>query len=549
MAGLGFANPEKRRAQMLASLHGSTSPIATSAVPMEGQGRIPPPQPQMPQMPSPGAPAPGSVQPLPMPPYTPQTPNSPPDPGHVQPLPMQPFQPQAQAPAPDVEEDDADKPPWYKVVGAIGHVLLSADAGYRGAAMPESPFEGEQDQEMQVQEFVFNTAARAWEAMRNAPPENRAAMMEKFGEIIRKVAPDFDFTTFAEGMMSDPEKADMIAPTMAVLSEDAKSMFMARLRQMPGDSSQNAATLLQDDEFMQSLQDFDDKRNGAVLNFKMQKIRAVMVSMQMDPNTFEGMSPEDFARVNDQLPEKYRLTPSELGTLRRHPEHGSVIGMGGRPSGKDPDLDSSTGYRPPGRVPPRPSAVLEDDDEPTDGDEEDTPVPRAPSPRPSAPPRSGPTKPGGPSAPPRAPAAQPPAGGNPWMRQAQAKAGPARAPARPQAPTARAPAPVKPKAPLPSTPPTSGPASGPYYPPGWKPRTPKPRQEPVPVTKVEAVGHRPKKPAVAARPATTPAQPSRRTGEVRKVFPKDVTIPGFGPVKKGEALVYNYETGQWRRSK
>jgi len=41
-------------------------------------------------------------------------------------------------------------------------VILSADAGYRGTAQPDNPFAKDQDQEMQVQQFIMNTAARGW---------------------------------------------------------------------------------------------------------------------------------------------------------------------------------------------------------------------------------------------------------------------------------------------------------------------------------------------------------------------------------------------------
>lgn len=51
-------------------------------------------------------------------------------------------------------------------------------------------------------------------------------------------------------------------------------------------------------------------------------------------------------------------------------------------------------------------------------------------------------------------------------------------------------------------------------------------------------------PAKKAAPAAAPAKRERRI-----VVPKDTNIPGFGKAKKGDVLIYDYETGQYRRGK
>ena len=510
MVGLGFANPERKRAEMLARLNGSTSPVATAAQPMLGPETgpaMPPPQAPQPQMPAGGAPTPA---PLPMPQIPATIPQS------VQPPP----------PAPAAEEDG---PAWHEVVGALGHIILSADAGYRGAAMPENPLAGQQDQEMQVQQFIMNTAARGWEAMRNAPPEQRQAIMKTFADIIHKVDPNFDYEAFVDGLMSDADRVDQMAPQIAMMSDEAKEMFMARVRAAGGDPAAAAADIIKDQSFMKTLTDFDDSRNMKVMPYKLERIRAALVSMGMDPMMFANMTPEEFAKVNNELPEKARLTPAELATLMRQPSLGKILGLryaDEAPEDGAPSMDNEAGYRPPSR-PQRPSAVMPDED-PMDGEGSDAPPPRAPvSPRPSARPASPPATP-----PARGPSAQRPAPG-PQAANPGVSRMPAPAPARPAAP---AKPPAKPPA-------RTAPAKQPYYPPGFQPRTPKPRQEPVPVTKVEVVGKRP------AKKAPAPERQQEAPRERRVVAPKDMEIPGFGPVKKGEALVYDYATGTWRRAK
>lgn len=516
MVGLGFANPERKRAEMLARLHGSTSPVATAAQPMLGPEMGPAmPQPQPPQMPGGGAPSPA---PLPMP----QIPAT---------IPQAAQPPQA---APAEAEDDG--PAWHEVIGALGHVILSADAGYRGAAMPESPFAGQQDQEMQVQQFIMNTAARGWEAIRGADPENRPAIMKTFADIIRKVDPNFDYEAFVDGLMSDPERVDQMAPQIAMMSDEAKEMFMARVRSSGGDPAAAAAEVIKDDAFMRTLTDFDDERNMKVMPYKLERVKSALISMGMDPMMFANMTPEEFARVNNELPEKARLTPAEIATLRRQPSLGKILGLryaDQAPEGDAPTMDGEAGYRPPSR-PTRPSAVMPDE-EPMDGEGSDAPPPRAPvSPRPSARPASPPAPP-----PARGPSAQRP---RPAPGPQAANPGVSRMPA---------PAPAKPAAKPPAKPPArTAPAKQPYYPPGFQPRTPKPRQDPVPVTKVDAVGKRPEKRTVAPKPSVpVDAAATEAPRERRVVAPRDMEIPGFGKVKKGEALVYDYKTGAYRRAR
>ena len=485
MAGLGFANPELKKAQLLAQLNGST------AVPMGGQ----PPAPQMPQMPTP--------QRLPMPNMDVQ-PQAAPTP---QPLPMPNMDvapPQVGPQAPDMSKapkGGKDIPQWAKIAGAIGHIILSADAGYNGRAMPESPFGGQhsQDQEMQVQRFLMNTTARAWEAIRKAPPEQREQIKQMYADAISKVDPSFDFNGFMDKTASDADWVDQIAPDVATFSDDAQTMFMAKVRQHGGDPATAAADVLKDQAFMKSLQDFDDQKNVPVLKYKLQRIKAAMVSMQMAPDTFGGMTMDDLRRINDELPESVRLTPSELSSLARHPEMAGVIGMSPPKDDSEPTgLDHAAGYQPPSRPAPyqRPRHPEDPGDEgneeepPPDDQTEDAPDPVAPPPR-------------------------RPAGPPPTKRPA------APAPRSQQGPQTKPPAPKE----------------KPYYPPGWKPRTPA-----VPTTKVDAVGKRPSKQAAA------PVQkPAGQQGEKRIRVPKDMTIPGYGQARKGDVLIYDYATGQYRR--
>jgi len=503
MAGLGFANPERKRAEMLARMHGSTSPVATAAQPMLGPEMGPAmPAPQQPQpqaqMPGVAPPTPPTPAPLPMPQIPATIPQS------------------AQPPQAEAEAED-DGPAWHEVIGALGHVILSADAGYRGTAQPDNPFAKDQDQEMQVQQFIMNTAARGWEAIRKADPENRPAIMKTFAEIIRKVDPNFDYEAFVDGLMSDPDRVDQMAPQIAMMSDEAKEMFMARVRAAGGDPATAAAEVIKDETFMKTLTDFDDERNMKVMPYKLERVKAALISMGMDPMMFANMTPEEFARVNNELPEKARLTPAEIATLRRQPSLGKILGLryaDEAPEGGSPTMDGEAGYRPPSR-PQRPAAVMPDE-EPMDDGGDFAPPSRAP-----APPRS--------SARPASPPAPPPARGPSAPRPA-----PAPAPKRPTTP-----------APQPSGKAPSKPSS-PYYPPGWNPRTPKPRPEPAPVTKVDVPGSRPKKPA---QPAPAPDTQSEGSRERRVVMPKDMEIKGFGKVKKGDVLVYDYKSGTYRRAK
>lgn len=451
--GLGFANPELQKAQLLASLNGSTSiPKNVMAV-----GKV-------------AESAPAQV----------------PQPAVQQKLPTQAMttiQPEARSNLTSADATNSSStaqttaakkgPDFYETAGALGHIILSIDAGLRNQPMPDPPGgdpRAAQDQEMQVQEFVMNTAARAWEAMRKAPIEQRSAMMQQFEEVIRRVTPDFDLRQFIEGLMDDEDWVDQIAPEVAMMSEEAKSMFMARVRASGQDLAESASSLLKDREFMDGLRGFDDNRNAPVLKYKLQRVRAAMVSMQMDENTFAGMSFEDFQRVNDQLPESVRLTPSEIATMRRRPDLGAIIGLsgseqatGGIDRGGPPTLDRAATYSPPKS--PATNAIKSSE---APGQGQGPPRPQ-PSPRASAPqPRTAPQKPQTPSAP------------------------------------------------------------RPNYPPGWNPDM---------VTKVEVVGRRPRK--------ETTASPQR---ERRVVVPRDMDIPGYGRARKGDALIYNYETGEYRRS-
>lgn len=73
-----------------------------------------------------------------------------------------------------------------------------------------------------------------------------------------------------------------------------------------------------------------------------------------------------------------------------------------------------------------------------------------------------------------------------------------------------------------------------------------PKRDGVPVTRVDAVGQRPKK--TAPPPATPPKAPGGMApGERRVKASKDTTVPGLGKVKAGEIIIYNDETGEYRR--
>ena len=524
MAGLGFANPEAHKGQRLALMNGAASIPAygqtVSPSQMQGGAHLPTPSAQ--SMPAPPVnPAGGQ----PTPPYgsigAPQAA-------------MQAFQaaqsgspgtaPGAPGTDPEAPPED-DGPEWYKVAGAIGHVLLSIDAGYHGRGMPEGPeaeWRAQQDQEMQLQEFVINTVAQGWEASRKAPLESREEILGLYEAAIKKVAPEFDFRGFIKKLESDGDRVDALAPQLATFSPEAKSLFMARVRSRGGDPAAAAADAVKDPDFMKQLQDYDDNKNAAPLKFKLHKIRAAMKQLGMADDAFADLSPDDLSRINDLLPENSRLTPSELATLRRKPEYGTIIGMKPPPQ---PGLDREAGYRSdtPRARPPQAGA----DDDLEDGGLDDAPPPADP-PRRSPPPRSAPT-------PRRAPQGPKP---------------PARPTAKPRAGAAT---------------PNSAADQLASKRPGWKPpekgaskiqrgasstssaanllpnRAVKPR---APV-KMEMTAEMPGvAPAKKAAPAAAPAKRERRI-----VVPKDTNIPGFGKAKKGDVLIYDYETGQYRRGK
>jgi hypothetical protein len=506
MAGLGFANPELQRAQRLAMLNGST------ALPM-GAGA---PAPQM--MPAPQAQAPAMPQQqLPPSPQLPQQAQAPMP--QAQPPVAPPAAAQSSVPAPDAEDDGLGH--YAKIAGAIGHVILSAEAGYNGKPMPPSPFgdpADKQAQDMKLTQFLMNTVARGWEASRNAPPEQRNKMLQQFSDVIKRVAPDFDFMGFIDALETDGDKVDELAPQLATMSEEAKRMFMARVRASGQDPAQAAAEAIKDDAFMKQLAEYDDEVNVPSLNMKLYKVKQAMKSLQMPEDAFSGMTIEDLRRVNEQLPESARLTPSELSTLARHPEMGEVIGM--RPPGRQPGgVDDATGYVPK-KLPPRPTPRPETDD--TDLEDETPPAPDEVAP------------------------AQPPA--------------PRRPAPRPQ------PSPQGAAAPRQDSKPKPAPS---YYPPGWKPRQPKPVEgappaqakpaprtvkpaAPVPVSMTAG----PKKAAQApARDQISVDMPDRKAPEKKQFttqrfrVPRDMQVPGVGPVKKGEVIIYIPETGAYRRGK
>jgi hypothetical protein len=477
MPGLGFVNPELLKARKLALMNGSTL------------------QPGQPQPAASAPPPPSAVQQLPMPPMGGQ--GGPPPPQSVQPLPMPAMDPaQSQAPpaydGPPVQDG---APEWTRIAGAIGHIILSADAGYHGRAMPAPP-EGagtkDQDQEMQVQYFLTNTVARAWEAVRNAAPEQRDKIIGLYSDAIRKVDPTFDLKKFMDEASSDSDWVDRVAPDVATMSDEAQAMFMAKVRQRGGDPATAAADVVKDQEFMKSLQDFDDRRNSPVLKYKLQRIRAAMVSMGMDPDTFAGMSMDDFARVNAELPEKARLSPSEMSTMRRHPDLAAALGMttpspegeSGPTSEQRPTgLEKASGYTPPSRPSERrPPAARQ---APTEDAARPPPSPRRPA---NAPPR--------PAAP---------------------------APRNQQGPQTRPAPPATPK------------KQAPYYPPGWNPRTPK-----------RPTAQQPAAPPRSPTPA--PRTPEPASAERRVVASRDVEVPGVGKVKKGEVVIYDSKTGKYRRA-
>jgi len=381
--GLGFARPELRKAQMMAKLNGSTAlpqdPGADFQPPQQGMG-----PPQAPPAAASQPPPASSVQPLPMPDM------------QVQPR----SAPQQQAPQEAPPEADDGTPQWAKIAGALGHIILSADAGYHGRPMPEPPGgdpRQQQDQEMRKTEFLFNSVARAWEISRNAEPGKREAMLQQFDEAIRRVEPNFDLMEMMDSLETDADRVDEMAPDLAAMSPEAKDMFMSGLRARGGDAAA-AADLLKDKTFMQTLQDFEDRRNATALKFKSAQFRQAMKKLGMPDDSFKDTSPDDFAAFNEQMPKGAQLTPSEMQSIKRRPELAALFGLRS-PQTQDPQtLDSRAGVSrptsdgPAAGAPSRPAA---------------SPPPPAASP--TAPPSSPRTRPRAPvtsKAPPPAPPAK-----------------------------------------------------------------------------------------------------------------------------------------------
>lgn len=497
--GLGFANPELRRAQMLAQLNGST------ALP-RGAGTSQPPTPAPTETPPPSA-----VGQIPMPEMPVVGPGGRPSPQDVQQLPLEmpmvgPGAPQQQGAAqpPQVEKGAS----WAQIAGAIGHVLLSADAGYHGRALPKynDPMKAEQDEAMREAEFLINTTARGWEVARKAPPGQREGMLQAFEQAIARVAPDFDFRGFIDGLETDAERMDTVAPQLATMSPEAKEMFMAALRARGGDATA-AAELLKDEQFMNTLTDFEDRRNSPVVNYKLQAIKAASAKIGVDPETFKNMTADDFAALNDQLPEQARLTPSEISTLKRNPQLGAAIGLRNPAADEENQtLDSRAGVTPAPAPRTQPGAAR-------------PPTPE-PATQPARPPRAAgrPVTDRGPTAPP----------------QAQPKA------AKPAA---------KSKAQKPAGPPIMPEGEGAVYNrPGYRPEYADPAfqravqgeaaKRGVPREQVSQ--------AMSVRQADAPSQQGGAPAQRFKA-PKDMTIPGVGRVKAGEVVIYDPATGKYRR--
>lgn len=525
--GLGFANPELKRAQLLAQMNGST------AIP-RGAGGPPPVSPDI--QGGPNA-APSQVQPPPMP---------------QQPMPQQMPPPQAMGaaaagaqsaqPAQDPSMDPAGQgdgtPRWAKIAGAIGHILLSVDAGYHGRGMPSAPDyldpQKEQDQNMQVAEFLVNTTARAWEVSRKAPAGAREGMLEQYKQAIQRVAPDFDFDGFMRAMQTDAERMDQVAPDLATLSEDAKRMVMAQI-DARGGNAQAAAGVIQDQDFMRGVMQFEDQRNTPALRMKLQGIQDAMKKLGMPPDALADATPDGFRQFNENLPERYRLSPSEIGTLRRNEAMQRMIGLGATPQeqGEDPTLESRAGRRPPPQAlaPPRQSDP---------GEQE--PVASAPSPRRANPP----PQPGSSRPPPQRPAPQaqrppaqrpaaPPASqgsGNAFLDEMVRRGEDGRrelerrgVKAEEFVPRANAAA-AEMNRYLDET-------GADRYPIEEAMQQQQQQQRP-PQQDARKPGRQPEKPA--AKP-----QPQRFT------VPKDMTLPGVGKVKKGDPVIYDQSTGKYRR--
>lgn len=380
--GLGFANPELKRAQMLAQLNGSTRlPANPGSGPPPVSADLPGRAPAMPA-------APQAPQPAPQ-----QAPTIDPSAALAAGVGTAAQPPQAQ-PNIDPTGQAEGMPKWAKIAGAIGHVLLSIDAGYHGRGMPSAPDYldpgKEQDQNMQVAEFLVNTTARAWEVSRKAPPGAREPMLQQFKEAIQRVAPNFDLDAFIGSLETDAERLDNLAPDLATLSEDAKRMVMSQINARGG-NAQAAAGVIKDEQFMNGIMDYEDERNAPALKFKLQGIKQAMGALKMPGDILADATPEGFQQFNESLPEKHRLTPSEIGTLRRNPSLQRIIGMGRTPEemGEAPTLDSraNRGAPAPRRPTPRPAPPPDEPVFEDEGDDEDPVAPVAPRRRAAPPPQ------------------------------------------------------------------------------------------------------------------------------------------------------------------
>lgn len=540
--GLGFANPELKRAQLLAQLNGSTR------LPMNPGGGPPPITSDIQGGPN-AAPAQMPAQALQAAPQAaPQI-----DPSAALTAGINTSAaPPPTDPSMDPTAQTEGMPKWAKIAGAIGHVLLSIDAGYHGRGMPSAPDyldpQKEQDQNMQVAEFLINTTARAYEVSRKAPPGARGPMLEQFKQAVQRVAPNFDFDGFLNSMQTDAERMDELAPDLATLSEDAKRMVMAQINARGGDA--NAASgVIKDQQFMSGVFDFEDERNTPALKFKLQGIQQAMKQLGMPADALADATPEGFRQFNGSLPEKYRLSPSEIGTLRRNGDLQRIIGLGQTPQerGEDPTLESRAGRRPPPEPLRRDNAVM-----PDEADEEPFDEPVAPS----APPRRRAASPTSTNS------AAPPSPSSQGQRppQAQSKPRPGRPGTRP--------------------PPDEG--SGNAFLDEMVRRGDEGRRElqrrgvkaeqfvpqarqaademnryleetgadryPVEQLMQEQQAPQPKRQARQREPERQPArQPEQRQAPQKFRVPQDTTLPGVGRVKAGDTVIYDATTRKYRR--
>ena len=534
--GLGFANPELKRAQMLAQLNGSTR------LPMNPGSGPPPVSAELPG--GPGAPLPAAPQaPQAAPQAAPQI-----DPSAALAAGINTSaQPQAD-PNIDPTGQGAGMPKWAKIAGAIGHVLLSIDAGYHGRGMPGAPDyldpQKEQDQNMQVAEFLVNTTARAWEVSRKAPPGARGPMLEQFKQAIQRVAPDFDFDGFLNSMQTDAERMDELAPDLATLSEDAKRMVMAQINARGGNANA-AAGVIKDQQFMAGVMDFEDDRNTPALRMKLQGIQNAMKQLGMPPDALADASPEGFRQFNGSLPEKYRLSPSEIGTLRRNGDLQRMIGLGQTPQerGEDPTLESRAGRRPPPEPLRRDTAAAPEDEGEEPFDEPVAPAPprrRATPPTsttsaaPPAPPSQGQRPPQGQAKPrPGRPGTRPPPDegeGNAFLDEMVRRGDEGRRELQRRG--------VKAEQFVPQARQASNEMNR-YLEETGADRYPveemlQQRPEPAP--------QQARRPARGEQP-----RPEKRPAPQRFTVPNDMSLPGVGKVKKGDAVIYDQTTGKYRR--